>query len=108
MKAAPTVNIDLSKFNGPVYAGRSRGENARRQANLDQVDNDAAQVEVSIPEDTYTVTSSFFLGMFGPSVIKAGSREAFVKKFHFKSPSFLNEDFEEYISYALETRRLFS
>lgn len=108
MKAASTVNIDLSKFNGPVYAGRSRGENARLQANLDQVDNGTAEVEVSIPDSTYTVTSSFFLGMFGPSVIRAGSRDAFVKKFRFKSPPFLTEDFEEYISYALETRKLFS
>ncbi len=102
------VNIDFSKFNGPVYAGRARGENARRQVKLDQIDDGSEVVEITVPDSTYTVTSSFFLGMFGPSVIRAGSRDAFVKRFHFKSPSFLKNDFEEYISYALETRKLFS
>ena len=108
MTSVTPVNIDLSKFNGPVYAGRARGENAREQAKLDQIDDSAAFVQVNIPDDTYTVTSSFFLGMFGPSVIKAGSRDEFVKRFHFRSPSFLKDDFEEYISYALETRKLFA
>ncbi|PIZ22098.1 MAG: hypothetical protein COY49_10315 [Comamonadaceae bacterium CG_4_10_14_0_8_um_filter_57_29] len=102
------VNIDFSKFNGPVYAGRARGESARKQVKLDQIDDGADVVEIIVPDGTYTVTSSFFLGMFGPSVIRAGSRDAFVKRFHFKTPSFLQNDFEEYISYALETRKLFS
>lgn len=108
MTNVTSVNIDLSKFNGPVYAGRARGESARVQVKLDQIDNSASVVEVIVPDDTYTVTSSFFLGMFGPSVIKAGTRDEFVKRFHFKSPSFLKDDFEEYISYALETRKLFA
>lgn len=103
-----SLSVDLSKFNGPVYAGRARGENARQALKLDAADQSNQIVEVNIPDSTYTVTSSFFLGLFGPSVINAGSREAFVKKFHFKSPSFLADDFEEYISYALETRKLFS
>lgn len=103
-----SLNVDLSKFNGPVYAGRARGESARQALKLDAADEGNQVVEVTIPDTTYTVTSSFFLGLFGPSVIKAGSREAFIKKFHIKSPSFLMDDFDEYISYALETRKLFS
>lgn len=101
-------SIDLSRFNGPVYAGRARGENARILANLDQIDTPTSTFDISIPDNTYTVTSSFFLGMFGPSVIKAGSRDEFIKKYRFKIPPFLKADFEEYISYALEDRKLFA
>lgn len=108
MSTINPVSIDLSIFNGPVYAGRARGEKARQLVKLDQIDESATSVEVTVPESTYSVTSSFFLGMFGPSVVKAGSREEFVKRFHFTSPSFLKSDFDEYISYALEKRTLFS
>mgnify|MGYP000426182991 CR=1 FL=1 len=101
--------IDFSKYNGPVYSGRARGERARIQANLDVLDKSVEKIEISVPDDTLTVTSSFFLGMFGPSVIRSGSREAFEKRFNFKIPSFLKGDFDEYISYALlKKQTLFS
>lgn len=101
--------IDFSKYNGPVYSGRARGERARIQADLDVLDKSTGKVAVNVPEDTLTVTSSFFLGMFGPSVIRSGSREAFENKFNFKIPTFLKGDFDEYIAYALlKKQTLFS
>lgn len=100
--------IDLSKFNGPVYTGRQRGEMLRESLHLDQVDAGGASVEVLVPAETYTVSSSFFLGLFGPSVVKAGSKDAFYKLYHFKSPAFLQEVMDGYVARALQTRNLFA
>jgi hypothetical protein len=106
MTGAPFV-IDFSKYNGPVYTGRDRGQRLRAQLNLDAVDNGAETVDVSIPDSTYTVTSSFFLGLFGPSVVKAGSKDQFFAKYRFKLPAFLRPDVDGYVARALQTRNLF-
>jgi hypothetical protein len=102
-----TLSIDFAKYNGPVYTGRDRGVRLREQLKLDEADSADSVVNVSIPETTYTVTSSFFLGLFGPSVVKAGSREQFFAKYKFNLPSFLQPDVEGYVARALQTRNLF-
>lgn len=102
-----TLMIDFSKYNGPVYTGRERGVRLRQELALDSVDASGANVEVSIPEDTYTVTSSFFLGLFGPSVVKAGSKDKFYQQYHFRTPAFLKPDVDGYIARALQGRNLF-
>lgn len=99
--------IDFSKYNGPVYTGRERGARLREELALDSVDESGESVEVSIPENTYTVTSSFFLGLFGPSVVRAGSKDKFYEQFHFKLPAFLQPDVDGYIARALQGRNLF-
>ncbi len=103
-----TTAVHFQNFNGPVYAGRARGVDARKQVQLDLADSRGDDVDVFVPEGTYTVTSSFFLGLFGPSVLKEGSQEAFLKRFHFKNiPEFLQPDIDKYIGIALQSRNLF-
>ena len=102
-----TMLIDFAKYNGPVYTGRSRGARLRAELKLDALEQAGSQFEVSIPENTYTVSSSFFLGLFGPSVVKAGSKDEFYKKFNFKVPAFLRPDVDGYIARALQSRNLF-
>lgn len=102
-----TLVIDFSKYNGPVYTGRDRGVRLRKELALDSVDESGATVEISIPENTYTVSSSFFLGLFGPSVVRAGSKDEFYKQYHFKIPAFLKPDVDGYIARALQGRNLF-
>jgi uncharacterized protein YggL (DUF469 family) len=99
--------IDFSKYNGPVYTGRERGARLRKELALDSFDESGAVVNVSIPENTYTVTSSFFLGLFGPSVVKAGSKDKFYGQYHFELPAFLKPDVDGYIARALQGRNLF-
>lgn len=99
--------IDFHKIEGPVYTGRRRGELLRGELQLDKTDIDGDVVEVNIPEGTYTISSSFFLGLFGPSVVKAGSKDAFYSRYHFKSPSFLKDVMDGYVSRALQSRNLF-
>jgi hypothetical protein len=100
--------IDFKNIQGPVYTGRDRGERLRQDLKLDQVDATDVPVEVRIPETTYTISSSFFLGLFGPSVIRAGSREAFYDRYQFKSPAFLKEAMDQYVARALQSRNLFA
>lgn len=103
------VKIDFTELGGPVYSGRPRGAALRERFFLDDVDKDASQVvDVSVPDSTYSMTSSFFLGLFGPSVVRAGSSDAFFRKFHFAAKPVLKTAFTGYVENALQAKRLFS
>ena len=93
-----TSPIDFSKLDGPIYSGRERGENARKKVDMDQYDNQNSKVDVILPTDFITVTSSFFLGMFDKSIIKCGTRENFFDKFIFKNVP--NELYTQFMEWA--------
>lgn len=66
-----------------VYAGRERGEAAREAAKLSMLDDlPDTIVDVQIPKDIFVVTSSFFRGMFAPSIQKLGA-DGFRRKYQF-------------------------
>lgn len=95
--------IDFSALGGPVYSGRKKGSLARERFKLDEIDHTAAaQVRIRIPDDTYSVTTSFFLGLFGESIKRAGTRKAFLEKFVFESPEVFSETFDTCITRALQ------
>lgn len=103
-----TMEIDLSAYDGPVYSGRSRGEALREKLALDHVDIDHnVRVHVTIPEDTYSVTSSFFLGLFGPSIVKAGSAGDFYAKFEISGKEAITERLASFVDRALQQKTLF-
>lgn len=93
--------IDFSDLGGPVYAGRPRGERARKQLKLDEQDKNGLVVNVRVPDDIYSLNSSFFLGLFGPSVIYFGNRNDFLKKYVFNAPSFVIDEIDKGIDRAL-------
>ncbi|MGY6161831.1 hypothetical protein [Paraburkholderia strydomiana] len=105
---AQQMTIDFRDIEGPIYSGRPRGESLRRKYELDAVDSSPAHVAVKVPDSTYSVTSSFFLGLFGPSVLAAGSRDAFFKKFQFSAKPVLLDAFADYANRALQTKTLFA
>lgn len=100
--------IDLSQVEGPVFTGRDRGEALRQRYALEQLERDFDVIDVVIPEGTYSVSSSFFLGMFGPSVLKCGSVDSFQEKYHFKAAGFLQPVLREHAAKALQNKTLFS
>lgn len=103
------VLINFADCGGPVYSGRPRGAALRGTFNLDKVDQEKDKVvDVLVPESTYSITSSFFLGMFGPSVLTAGTPEAFFSKFHFNAKPALRDAFNGYVANALQAKRLFN
>ena len=95
------ATIDFSKIEGPVYTGRQRGELLRQALQLDRLDKAPETVDVRIPDSTYTISTSFFLGLFGPSVVKAGSPEAFYRHYRFQSLAFLKEVMDSDVRRAL-------
>ena len=102
-----TVTVDLSQVAGPVYSGRDRGVALRQRYQLDTAEDTADQIKVVIPESAYTVSSSFFLGLFGPSVRKCGSIDRFERKFLFSAPEFLKPILHGHAVLALQ-KNLFS
>jgi hypothetical protein len=81
-----TTRISLNDYRsrgGKVFAGRERGEKVRHAAQLTTLDQQDVSVSVFIPEDVFSVNSSFFLGMFGESVRKLGE-EGFRAHYRFE------------------------
>lgn len=101
------MTVDLTTVEGPVYTGRHKGEALRSEFHLDEKEAGFDVVEVVIPESAYTVSSSFFLGLFGPSVLKCGSVDSFERKFQFRAPEFLHPVLHRHASLALQGRSLF-
>lgn len=103
------MKIDLSRYGGPVYSGRSRGEYLRSKLELDSIDEaQDTVVEVSIPDNTYSVTSSFFLGLFGPSIVNARSADNFYSKFQIHAQPVIIERISSFVDRALQRKTLFN
>jgi len=71
-----TVTIDLANFtSGGKFKnlyGKERGKAAREQFHLDKLDHQPDQVEITIPESVYAISTSFFCGMFEKSYRNLG------------------------------------
>ena len=86
------VILELGKYGGPIFLGRSDGANMRQKFGLDDLDKSDQTVHVIFPQNTKGVGSSFFLAMFGMSIRNLGSAEEFAKKFRFSGPDFVVQD----------------
>ena len=95
------ITIDFSRLGGPVYVGREKGARVRSRFDLDSVDTSEKIVKVNVPKETYSINSSFFLGLFGKSIKRAGSAEAFFDKYVFDMPEHLRSSIESSVSRAL-------
>jgi hypothetical protein len=103
------VIIDFGTLEGPVFTGRPRGELLRKRLHVEEFDDsDDTQVEVLIPASTYSVSSSFILGLFGKSVVRAGSKERFYQKYHFKSTPLFMGIIDSCVTRALQEKSLFN
>lgn len=96
--------INFSQLGGPVFVGRANGENARLKLGVDKLDALDESVKVSVPETTYSINSSYFLGLFGPSVVRFGSRETFFEHYEFEAPDAVMEAIERHVNRALVER----
>ena len=97
--------INLEEHGGPVYAGRPKGEKVRGKYKLNYADENLIMVKIIIPEKTYTINSSFFLGLLGQSVRHAGSKVAFLEKFTFNTPDRFQSKINDYIGRALHEKK---
>jgi hypothetical protein len=97
--------IDLSVLNSPLLVGREVGAQCRSKFGLEVEDVIFYPVEVHIPDSTYSMSSSFFLGMFGRSIHTAGSAETFFEKYQFKANHLLRRVIEACVRRALLERQ---
>ena len=98
------VTINFSELGMPVFTGRARGLSDRARLKLDDIDKKDETVRVLIPSDVYTVTSSYFLGLFGES-IRALGRDDFIRRYSFDSPSHIAHKIDDWISRALRSKK---
>ena len=107
MQSQP-FSLDLGEFQDPdarVFAARRRGDAIRRLSGLDVVDREGRLVVVTIPDETYTLTTGFFLGLFGPSIRHYGG-DGFLTMYHFKGMTgeIFSEILRDCIRYATNTQ----
>lgn len=96
--------IDFNSMGMPVFTGRPRGEAARRKYRLDDLDSAKESVEVIIPDEVYTITSSYFLGLFGPSIRNYGSKSDFIAHYNFQAPERVMGRLDEWVDRALREK----
>lgn len=78
--------IKMNKYKNEgsrIYSGRPLGESVRFQLGLNEKDHDSAIYVFGFPEDTMSINSSYFGGLFEESVICLG-REKFEAKYLFR------------------------
>jgi hypothetical protein len=85
-------------------SGHERGHAARENYHLDAADDANEAVRIIVPEEIYSVTSSFFQGMFSESVRRAGTRESFLSRFEFDAPPVVLRQIERGIEASLMRR----
>ena len=111
MASDPNRVIDLSELTraGEVrnLSGHQRGVAARTEYHLEELDVGDEPVEVRVPTDVYTITPSFFQGMFADSVHHLGNdREQFLAHYHFIVDEVLLQQIERGLSAILTERNV--
>ncbi len=78
--------VDLNEVRTPpksgLLSGRDAGLAARRHFNIDKLDATDGPIKVLIPDEVFSMNTSFFLGLFGDSV-RALLPDGFRKKYRF-------------------------
>ena len=78
------INIqEFRKDGSKIFSGRDIGIEAREKLDLNEKDLDEEKYTIIIPQDTYSITGSFFGGLFSDSIIKL-KEEKFRQKYIFK------------------------
>ena len=78
-----SAEISLAKWRAKkVFSGREAGYTCREFFKLDELDKAGTEITVTIPEEVYSVNSSFFLGMFGDSIRSLG-KDRFRSQYQF-------------------------
>lgn len=89
-----------------ILSGREKGEQLREKLQLLQLEDTESQIEIVIPDSIVSFNSSFFLGLFTPSIKKYASKEKFLEKYVFKCDEFIRKDIEDGIEEALKQSNL--
>jgi len=101
------INLQDKISNGSIIlSGREKGETLREKLNLDQLEQDNDEVVIVVPDSIVSFNSSYFLGLFTPSIKKYKSKEKFLKKYKFECDEYILKDIEDGITEALKKNNL--
>jgi hypothetical protein len=73
---------DIIENKGHVLSGKNNGCNARYRFKIDFLEKLYDRIYVIVPEDIFSITPSFWIGLFGNVISKLG-KEDFLNKFSF-------------------------
>jgi hypothetical protein len=80
------LRIDLNEVRVPagsgLLSGRDSGVAARQRFNVAKLDRGIGEISVLIPDEVFSLNTSFFLGLFGESVRVLGE-DGFRKRYRF-------------------------
>lgn len=100
--------IKLSKYRGngaKIFTDRDNGVKARKELELNELDNGTDTIYVVLPSDTWGINPSFFGGLFEESVKKFGDnfrdKYVFVYSQDKEIGESLNKDIDYDIDYVL-------
>lgn len=102
------TTLNFKDMGGPVYVGRANGEKAREHLNIDRLDTVPEPVEVIVPDSTYSINSSYFLGLFGKSVRAFGTIDGFLGHYNFKAKQNLMDSIRRHADRALREQGVIS
>lgn len=89
-----------------ILSGREKGEFLRKKINLDELEKDEEQIVIVVPDSIVSFNSSYFLGLFTPSIVKLKTKSAFFEKYKFECDEYIRKDIEDGIEEALKTSNL--
>lgn len=100
------INLNDLTNNGEVHnlSGHDRGHAARVKYGIAKLDQEDDAVVVMIPDYIYSITSSFFQGMFAESVRHFGDRDSFLLKYKFDADTVVLQQIEKGIEASLFKR----
>ena len=99
-----STEISLARWRTQkVFVGREAGYACREFFKLDELDKVGTEITVTIPEEVYSVNSSFFLGMFGDSIRGLG-KDQFRSRYHFVGKD-ISRTLSSGIRHALDRHR---
>jgi len=79
-----------------TFVGHEKGLKLREELHLEQEDWKST-IRIAFPSNTYTISYSFFKGLFCESIHKAGTSDAFFKKYIIECPEHLKEILKLYV-----------
>lgn len=89
-----------------ILSGREKGEKLRKTLNLELLEEQQDFIEIVIPDSIVSFNSSFFLGLFTPSIKKYKTKQCFFKKYIFICDEFIKKDIEDGVDEALKHTNL--
>lgn len=101
------INLEDLTGEGRVQnlSGRLRGLAAREKFRINELDRSDGVVEVHVPDYVYSLTPSFFQGLFGQSVKALGGNALrFKSHFRFVAPDVVMKQIDRGLSAILTSR----